>query len=93
VARRLELRTQLGVVVDAAVEVHREAEPVVDHGLGAALGEVDDREPPVDEAGAALDPQALAVGPARRDRRAHPLERGAIRRPGAPHLAGESAHA
>ncbi len=81
VAGRLELRPQLAVVVDDPVEDDRQSERRVDHRLRAALGEVDDRQPPVGEAGAAVEPQAVAVGPARRQRLAHPQQRGAVGRP------------
>ena len=43
----LELAPQLAVVVDAAVEDDRQPELGVDHRLRAALGEVDDPQPPV----------------------------------------------
>ena len=78
----LELRAQLAVVVDAAVEDDREAERVVAHRLRAELGEVDDRQPPVHHPGAAVEPDALAVGPARGERRVHALERRPVGRRG-----------
>ncbi len=92
-ARGLELRPQLAVVVDAAVEDDRQAPVVIHHRLGAGLGEVDDLQPPVDEADPPGDPAAVAIGPARSQGRRHALERGQVRRrPRAGDLPAEAAH-
>jgi hypothetical protein len=88
----LELRAQLAVVVDAPVEDDGQAEILVDHRLRAALGEVDDRQPPVGQADAAVHPLARAIGPPRRERRAHARERVAVRRRVAAQLSGDPAH-
>ena len=58
-----ELLAQLAVVVDAAVEDDGEAELRVDHRLGAALGEVDDLQPPVRQPDAVLRPGPGPSGP------------------------------
>ena len=49
VALALEFCAQFLVVVDAAVEHHRETEFGVDHRLRAAFGQVDDLEPSMPE--------------------------------------------
>jgi hypothetical protein len=59
-----ELPAQLVVVVDAAVEGDRRAGQLVDHGLGAAVGEVDDAEAAVAEHRPAARPKPVAVGAA-----------------------------
>ena len=64
----------------------------VAHRLRAELGEVDDRQPPVHHPDAAVDPHARPVGPARRQRGAHALERVTVRRAVAPDLDAEAAH-
>ena len=87
---RLELGAQLAVVVDAAVEDDRSE--AVAHRLRAALGQVDDRQPPVHEACVSVEPHAGAVRPARRERLAHPLERRAIRPRPPAQLDAEAAH-
>ena len=61
--RALELRPQLLVVVDDAVEDDRQAELVVDHRLRAALGEVDDREPAMHERRPVRDHAPSPSGP------------------------------
>ena len=91
-ARPLELRAQLAVVVDDPVEDDRQPERVVDHRLRAALGQVDDREPPVGEPGAPVQPQPRPVRPARRQHLAHPRQRLPVRRRVAPQLTGDAAH-
>ncbi len=91
-AELLELAAQLAMVVDAAVERDREAERLVAHRLRSALRQVDDRQPPVHEPGVAVEPQAVAVGAARRERRAHPLERRAVGAPSGADLEAEAAH-
>ena len=80
VALPLEVALERLVVVDLAVEDdrHRPALAPGRHRLGAALGEVDDREPAVPQADAAVGPRPrpLGVRPARR----HPVARGRERR-------------
>ncbi len=66
---------------------------VVAHRLGAALGEVDDRQPPVHEPGVPVQPEAGAVRAARGEGRAHPLERVALRARAGAQLEAEAAHA
>ena len=91
-ARPLELLPQLAVVVDDPVEDDRQPERLVDHRLRAALGQVDDREPPVRE------PARRRRARARRRRaraaraRAHAQQRVAVRRRAAPQLTGDAAH-
>ena len=80
------------MVVDAAVEDDREAERVVAHRLRAGLGEVDDGQPPVDHPGGAVEPDAVAVGPARGERGVHALERRAVGSLVPPQLDAEAAH-
>ena len=90
----LQLRAQLAVVVDAAVEDDGEAERLVDHRLRAARRQVDDREPPVREPDRPVDPDALRR-PARAGRstacmRASAARSGAPSRrssPAKPHIA------
>ena len=63
VARRLQLGAQLHEVVNFAVEHHRQALILVEHGLAAAL-DVDDGEPPVAQGNAVAEIAARAVRPA-----------------------------
>jgi hypothetical protein len=56
VARALELGPQVAVVVDDPVEDDRQPERVIGHRLRAALGQIDDRQPPVGEPGLAVEP-------------------------------------
>ena len=60
---RLELGTQLAVVVELAVDDRYHVAALVRDRLVASL-EVDDREPPHRQPGTLADPAALAVGPA-----------------------------
>ena len=69
-AGRLELRPQLGVVVDLAVLDDDDPPVLVGDRLVAAL-EVDDREPPRGQPGLAEHHLARAVGPAVHERVAH----------------------
>ena len=93
VAEALELGAELAVVVDHAVEDDGEAELVVDHGLGAALGQVDDLEPAVAERDVALRPDAGAVGPPGRHDVRHPVDRRDVRaRAVEGHLSAYAAH-
>ena len=68
-----QLVAQLAVVVDLAVEDEVQRAEV--HRLVGALVQVDDRQPPEREAGVRVGPGALAVRPAVRHRRRHPLEK------------------
>ena len=63
VAAGEQLLAQLGVVVDLAVEDDDDGAVLVGHRLRAA-GDVEDREPPVAEADAVADVEAVAVGAA-----------------------------
>ena len=76
VALGLELRLQLAVIVDLAVEGDGERAVGAVHRLRAALGQIDDREPPVGEADPPVgrEPVAAAVGPARRHAGVHARE-------------------
>ena len=83
--RRDQLRAQLDVVVDLAVEGEHVAAGAVQHRLRGPVVEVDDRETPVAEREGALDERAVAVRPAVRDHREHPLDDGGeLRRLGVP---------
>ena len=75
-AEPLELRPQLGVVVDLAVEDELDRPVLVRHRLVGAVREVDDREPARAEADAPVggDPGARAVGAAMGERVAHPRD-------------------
>ncbi len=64
VAEADQLPTKLGIVVDAPVEGHRQAEFGVVHGLVPGAGQVDDRQPAMTERDASAGPGASAVGPA-----------------------------
>ena len=88
-----QLLTQLGVVVDAAVEHGDETELRVDHRLRAAGREVDHGQAPVGECGAPAGPGACAVRPAPGDLAAHAEHGLEVRRPALCELAGEAAHA
>ena len=78
----LELRPQLGVVVDLAVEDELDRPVFVRHRLVGAVREVDDREPARAEADSPVgrDPGAGAVGTAMGERVAHPRDATAPRR-------------
>ena len=90
VAARLELRAQLGVIVDLAVVDNRDLALGVPHGL-RPMREVDDGEAPVpeEEAGLRLQVETVSVRPPMSERSGHPLDVGPIARPG---KAGEPAH-
>ena len=75
VALGLELGAQLLVVIDAAVEHERQAELGIDHRLLAALGQVDDLEPPVAERHAPARHDAFRVRPARGHGAGHGTQR------------------
>ena len=79
VARAHELARELRVVVDLAVLDDDAAAVLVEDRLVAA-GEVDDGQPPRRERHRPLDVLAGAVGAAVLERRAHPLEPGAVGR-------------
>ena len=92
VAGRLELRAQLGVVVDLAVLDDDDAAVLVGDRLVAAL-EVDDRQPPRGQPGLAEHHLAAGVGPAVVQRGAHGGEHVAVRRSAAgAHDAADAAH-
>jgi hypothetical protein len=69
----LQLMTKLTVVVDFAIEDHREPPAVRLHGLVAVGAQVDDRKPPESERDAVLliEPEAFVVRPAVAQRRTH----------------------
>ena len=81
VARRFQLGPQLAEVVDLAVVAEHIALVADDHRLMPGRREIDDRQPAVTQADAALDPVPLAVGPAMRDGIGHSLEHDRRRRP------------
>ena len=64
VAVALQLRAELLVVVDAAVEHGDQAQLGVHHRLGAGLGQVDDGQPAMGQRDRAVVPQAVPVGSA-----------------------------
>ena len=68
----LKFVAQLLVVVDAAVEHQRQPEIAVDHRLGAAGGQVDDRQPPMPERHWSVGHHAVGIRSARRHRAGHP---------------------
>jgi hypothetical protein len=85
--------TQLVVVVDAAVEHDGQAEFLVPHGLGAALGQVHDRQPTVAKRHRALGHETVVVGPAGAHQVQHPLHAANVgRRAVEANLAGDSTH-
>ena len=63
-AGSVELRAQLGEIVDLAVERDDKAAVGRCHRLVTGLGKVDDRQPRKAEARAPFAPAALVVGPA-----------------------------
>ena len=67
VALALELGAELAEVVDLAVEHDDDAAVLVGHGLGAGLGEVEDRQAAEAEGDAAVDELSSHVGPAMDD--------------------------
>ena len=69
-AVRVELRSHLGEVVDLAVEDDPDRAVLVAERLIAGR-QIDDAEPPVAEADAGADVEAVRVGAAMRDRRGH----------------------
>ena len=92
VAGRLELRPQLGVVVDLAVLDDDDPPVLVGDRLVAAL-EVDDRQPPRRQPGLAEHDLARAVRPAVAQRFAHGAQqRGVDGAPVAPDDAADPAH-
>jgi len=77
----------------AGFEEHRDqTEGGIDHRLGAALGQVDDAQPAVGEAGAALGPQAVAVRAAAGHRLLHAAQRRHVGGPVTAQLSGDPAH-
>src|SRR5690606_16566945 len=74
-AEVLELSPKRLEVVDAAVENDHEAELVVDHRLGRALGQVEDLQAPVAQRHVPLGEQAFTVRPARSLALDHALDR------------------
>ncbi len=94
VAVRLELRAEVGVVVDLAVEDDLHRAVLVAERLRAG-GKIDDAEPPVSERGMAVGPGAGAIRSAVREDVAHRGQPGEVRRlqPFSGHQAGNSAHA
>jgi hypothetical protein len=93
VSLRLELRAQLDVVEDLAVEHDREAARRVQHGLRAAA-QVDDRQPAVAQRDRPVAPGALVVGAAVPQARDHPGQ-GAVVDPSTGELenSSDAAHA
>src|SRR4028118_1990360 len=71
----LEIATELGVVVDAAVECYGQSELGVHHRLGAAVGEVDDLQASEGERDGPTGPHPAAVRPAVCHGGAHPGDR------------------
>lgn len=63
VAVLLQFGAQLPVVVDAAIEADRDAEFVGVHRLTAAVGQVDDAQPPVPQHDPAAVPVPVAIRP------------------------------
>jgi hypothetical protein len=61
VAQRAQFLAQFPVVVDAAVEHHRQPEHGIGHGLLGALGQVDDLQAPLPERDAPMHVQPGAV--------------------------------
>ncbi|MNC31745.1 hypothetical protein D3C75_800770 [compost metagenome] len=61
VAQGLQLLAQFGEVVDGAVESQRQAQGVVDHRLGRAVGQVHDFQAPVAEGDRALAMEAPGI--------------------------------
>ena len=59
VALCLETAAQFAIVVNLAVEGDDQLAVGADHRLGAGVGEIDDREPPVPEADAAIGDDPL----------------------------------
>ena len=86
---RLELGPQVEVVVDLAVVGDRVATVGGVHRL-LAVGDVDDRQPPVGQAAGAAGDDALAVGPAVLLAVVHPLQQGVVGVESV--VAGDAAH-
>ena len=76
-----QLGAQFAKVVDLAVVAEHVAVVGVDHRLVRRGGQVDDRQAPVAQAHVALDPVALAVRPAVRNRIGHALHHNGVSRP------------
>ena len=72
------------VIVDLAVADHADRAVLVRERL-PTVRDVDDRQPPAAESGAALDRHPVAVGPAVDQRLTHALEQGRIRLPARTH--------
>ena len=89
-----ELGLELAVIVDLAVEGDGERAVGAVHRLRAALGKIDDGEPPVGEADPAVgrQPVAAAVGAARRHAGVHAPELGAIDRRGDVEVGGDAGY-
>jgi hypothetical protein len=92
VAEALELRAQLVVVVDAAVEDDGAAGRRIDERLGARVGEVDDLQAAMTERDRPGRPRAGAIGAAPRHGRRHALDGGDVGAVARAMLSGETAH-
>ena len=82
--RALEPLAQRPVIVDLAVADHADRAVLVRERL-PTVRDVDDRQPPAAESGAALDRHPVAVGTAVDQRLTHALEQGRIRLPARTH--------
>ena len=70
-AAQLKLIADLDEVIDTAVEDHTDVAIGRQHGLGAGLAQIDDRQTPVPEAHARPLVVALAIGTAAGERGEH----------------------
>ena len=81
------------IVVDATVEHQRQAQVAVHHGLGAAGGQVDDRQSAMAQGDRAVRDDAVGIGSSGLHGTRHPGHRGDVRRaPVEADLAAYTAH-
>lgn len=80
VALGLQLRAQLLVVVDAAVEGHGEPQLAIDHRLAGVGAQVDDAQAPVAKGDPPLLPSPMPIRPAGDHTCIHPAEGAEIHR-------------
>ncbi len=93
IARSFEFPAQVLVVIDAPVENQRQPQVAVHHRLGAAGGQVDDRQSPVTERDRTVREYAVGVRAARRHRSGHPGDGGDVRRLAVPtYFAADATH-
>ncbi|MNE06546.1 hypothetical protein D3C80_991370 [compost metagenome] len=80
ITEAFQLAAQLGEVIDGTVEGQRQAQRIIDHGLGRAVGQVHDFQSAMAEGNRPLAIKAPGVGAARCQVMGDPLDCGEVRR-------------